>query len=118
VATFPALKTGAVAQYPTDRARRFSTVVYEFVDGREQRFGEYGTALRRWSIRLELLDEHELFELERFFAEQGGAAGSFTFTDPWDQTVYSDCSFEGDDIELVFAGIGNSKTQVIVKENR
>jgi hypothetical protein len=117
MAAFPALKTGAVAQYPSERALQFSTVVHAFVDGSEQRWGEYGSGLRRWLIRLELLDEAELFGLERFFIEQGGAAGSFSFTDPWDGTEYLDCSFEGDEIDLVFEGQGNGKSTLIVKEN-
>lgn len=118
MAAFPELKTGAVAQYPAERALLFSTVVHEFVDGSEQRFGDYGTALRRWLIRLELLDETELFRLEKFFIEQGGAAGSFSFLDPWDETEYPDCSFEGDGIDVVFEAPGNGKTSLILKENR
>jgi len=118
VAAFPALKTGAVAQYPSERALQHSTVVHEFLDGSEQRFREFGAPLRRWLIRLEFLDEGELFRLERFFLEQGGVAGSFSFTDPWDATVYPNCSFEGDDMDLVFEGQGNGKVSLIVKENR
>lgn len=118
MAAFPALKTGAVAQYPSERSRRFSTSVYEFVDGREQRFAQYGASLHRWLVRLDQLDEAELFGLEQFFVEQGGAAGSFEFTDPWDATVYPDCSVESDDIELVFAGLGSGQAALVVKENR
>lgn len=118
MAAFPVLKTGAIAQYPAARARRYSTVVHEFVDGSEQRHGEFGAALRRWVIRLDLLDEAELFRLEEFFLERGGAAESFSFTDPWDGTEYPDCSFEGDEMELVFAEVGSGQAQVVVKENR
>ena len=96
MASFPALKTGAVAQYPSDRARRFSTQVLRFLDGSEQRFPGFGAPLKRWLIRLELLDEAELAGLEDFFVEQGGQAGTFAFTDPWDGTVYANCSFESD----------------------
>ncbi len=118
MATFPALKTGSVAQYPSERSKRFSTVVYEFVDGREQRFPQYSAPLRRWLVQLELLDEIELFRLERFFVEQAGAEGHFSFVDPWDGTEYPNCSFESDEIELVFAGHGDGRTTVVVKENR
>jgi hypothetical protein len=118
VAAFPALKTGSVAQYPSERALQYLTVVHEFVDGSEQRSGEFGLPLRKWLIRLELLDEGELFRLEQFFIEQGGATGSFSFTDPWDEAEYLDCSFEGDEIDLVFQGHGEGKTLLIVKENR
>jgi hypothetical protein len=57
MATFPALRTGAVAQYPSERHMRFSTRVLEFVDGQEQRFREFSRGLRRWVIHLDLLDD-------------------------------------------------------------
>ena len=60
MANFPALKTGAVAQYPSDRTRRYSTQVLRFLDGSEQRFAGFGAPLKRWLIRLELLDDTEL----------------------------------------------------------
>ncbi|MEO8100787.1 MAG: DUF2460 domain-containing protein [Acidobacteriota bacterium] len=117
MAVFPTLKSGAVAQYPAERSRRFATVVCEFVGGGEQRFPQFKRALKRWEIRLELLDEEELFHLETFLVEQAGATGSFSFADPWDDTVYLDCSFEGDQMGLEFAGNGNGKASVIVREN-
>jgi len=118
MATFPALKTGAVAQYPSDRAREFSTVVHEFVDGSEQRSPLFGAPLRRWMIRLDLLDEVEMFRLEQFFEQQRGAAGEFGFTDPWDGSVYPRCSFEGGAVELNFRGPGQGTLELIVKEKR
>ena len=118
MASFPALKTGVVAQYGSDRERRFATQVFRFLDGREQRFAAYGAPLRRWVIRLELLDEAELAGLERFFEDQGGRAGSFSFTDPWDGVVYANCSFDSDRVELEYLGEARGKTVVVVRENR
>lgn len=118
MANFPALKTGAIAQYPSDRQRSFSTQVMRFVDGSEQRFPGYGTPLRRWTIRLDLLDEAELTNLEQFFESEGGRAGSFSFTDPFDGAVYANCSFDGDELALNFAGPQEGKATVVVKENR
>jgi hypothetical protein len=118
MANFPALKTGAVAQYGSDRSRIFSTQVLRFVDGSEQRFPGYGTSLLQWVIRLDLLDESELENLELFFEAEGGRAGIFSFTDPWDGTVYASCSFSSDDLALQFQEIARGKAQVVVKENR
>jgi len=118
VATFPSLKTGAVAQYPSDRQQNFSTQVFRFLDGSEQRFPAYGATLRQWVIRLDLLDELELENLEQFFEDEGGRAGTFSFTDPWDGTVYASCSFGSDDLALQFEDMARGKTQVTVKENR
>lgn len=118
MANFPALKTGAVAQYPAELTPQFSTQVFRFLDGSEQRFPGYGAALRQWSIRLDLLDEAELSNLQAFFLSEQGRAGSFTFTDPWDGTVYSNCSFGSDTLALQFQGPQDGATQVVVKENR
>ncbi len=118
MASFPALKTGAVAQYGSDRSRGFSTQVLRFLDGSEQRFPGYGAPLLRWVIRLELLDESELENLELFFEDLGGRAGTFSFTDPWDGTVYPSCSLGGDDLTLEFQEVARGATQVVVKENR
>lgn len=118
MANFPALKTGAVAQYGSDRSRQFSTQVLRFIDGSEQRFPGYGAPLLQWVIRLDLLDESELENLEQFFEDEGGRAGNFSFTDPWDGTVYANCSFGSDDLALQFEDVARGKTQVTVKENR
>ncbi len=118
MANFPALKTGAVAQYGSDRSRQFSTQVLRFVDGSEQRFPGYGAPLLQWVIRLDLLDESELENLEVFFEDEGGRAGNFSFTDPLDGTVYPSCSLASDDLVLQFEEIARGKTQIIVKENR
>ena len=118
MATFPALKTGAVAQYGSSRTRGFSTQVFRFLDGREQRFQNYGAPLRRWTIRLSLLDEAELTALESFFKSQGGRAESFAFPDPWDGTVYANCSFDNDQLVTQYDGQSAGMTSVTVKENR
>jgi phage-related protein len=118
MATFPTLKTGVVAQYPSDRSRQFSTQVFRFLDGSEQRFPGYGTPLRHWMIRLDLLDEAELVNLEQFFEDEGGRAGTFSFTDPFDGNVYPNCSFETDELAVEYGGPQRGKTTVTVKENR
>lgn len=118
MANFPTLKTGAIAQYGSDRGRRFSTTVLRFVDGSEQRFAGYGVQLRRWTIRLDDLDERELETLRVFFAEQNGRTGTFAFTDPWDGVVHASCSFDSDELTLEYRDVARGKTSVIVKENR
>ena len=118
MASFPLLKTGVVAQYPTDRRRNFPTQVIRFLDGSEQRFAGYGTPLRSWTIHYERLDESELAAVESFFEEQGGRAGMFSFTDPFDGTVYPSCSFANDRLEVEFAGPQDGRMQLVIRENR
>jgi phage-related protein len=118
VASFPPLKTGAVAQYPADRTPQFSTQAYRFVDGSEQRFPGYPEVLQQWTIRLGSLDEAELETLREFFLSQEGRAGSFSFADPWTGTVFPNCSFASDTLSLTFQGPQDGVTEVVVKENR
>ena len=118
MASFPILKTGVVAQYPFGRTRQFSTNVCRFLDGSEQRFLVYGTQLRKWAIRLELLDESELAEIYSFFVAQSGRANAFTFTDPWDGTVYPNCSFDSDSLSVEFGDKLLGRTAVTIRENR
>jgi hypothetical protein len=112
------LKTGAIAQYPAGRERDFSTQIFRFLDGSEQRFPGYGPPLREWTIQLNLLDESELVNLEQFFENQGGRAGSFSFVDPFDGTTYPNCSFGSDTLALGYSTFGGGETTVMVKENR
>src|SRR5665811_1030094 len=102
MSAFPLLKTGAVLQYPASQSSGHSTCVLRFVDGSEQRFREQARPLRKWTIRLELLDETEVATLEDFFQSQLGRLGDFAFTDPWDGTTYPSCSLEEDSITMTF----------------
>ena len=118
MASFPVLKSGAVAQYGSARTREFATQVFRFLDGSEQRVAQYGAVLRRWTIRLSLLDEAELAEMESFFKSQAGEAESFAFPDPWDGTVYPNCSFDHDQLATQNSGPARGTVTVTVKENR
>ncbi len=118
MAAFPKLSTGAVIQYPATRNLRFGNQVVRFVDGSEQRFRTAPSILRRWEIRLALLSDTELAELEHFFAANQGTFGTFTFTDPWDDKEYTNCSLEGGRIELRMRGERRGETSLVVRENR
>jgi phage-related protein len=115
---FPTLKTEAVMQYPAQKSINFSTAVVRFVDGSEQRFRQYQTALHRWVVKLDLLDETELQRLRAFFRTQSGASGSFAFTDPWDGTRYPHCSFEGDLMKDTLLDEAHGATSLSIREDR
>ena len=84
------------------------------MDGSEQRFRGYQTPLRRWAIRLDLLDQTELHILREFFLTQNGSAGSFSFTDPWDGTVYPNCSLDEDEMAEKLEDVEKGKTTLTV----
>jgi phage-related protein len=117
MATFPRLKTSAVAQYPARRTVAFRNQTVRFVDGAEQRYRDSAGALRQWEIRLERIDEGEAAALDEFFLTQQGAFGSFEFTDPWDGELYADCSFAIDEAEMESRGEMSGATKLIIQEN-
>ena len=114
----PSLKTGAVLQYPAQRATRFATQVVRFIDGSEQRFRDYTGPLHRWQVRLDLLDETEMHLVREFFRSEAGSAGTFNFTDPWDGTKYANCSFEQDDLAEEMLDEMKERVSIGIRENR
>jgi hypothetical protein len=118
MADFPKLKTNAVAQYPAAKTLRFQNQALRFVDGSEQRYRDSAGLLNRWEIRLADLDESEAAALEQFFAESQGRFGSFSFTDPWDGSLYPNCSLESDELELTSVAEMRANTKLTVVQNR
>jgi len=105
-------------QYPATRDFRFTNAVLRFMDGSQQVYRESRDALRRWLIRLDLLDEGEIAKLQTFFVAEQGRAGSFSFTDPWDEAEYEDCSLDQDSFEFELLGEMRARTSLIVRQNR
>ena len=118
MATFPQLKSGAVAQYPAGKTLRFQNQTLRFLDGTEQRYRDSAGVLHRWVISLDELDESEMAAVEQFFLDNQGRLGSFAFTDPWDGTQYANCSLAGDQLDLTSLAEMRGKTSVTVIENR
>lgn len=115
---FPVLKTGAVIQVPSSRTERFATSIIQFIDGSEQRFRAFPLPYHSWNITFDYLDDTEIHNIRLFFQQMNGAAGVFTFTDPWDGTVYTKCSFEASDLSEVATGPQRSGTKLTIRENR
>lgn len=115
---FPKLKTHAVAQYPATKTTQFRTETLRFVDGMEQRYREWPGALGRWTIHLEALDESEIAQIEAFVAANQGRNGTFSFTDPWDGAVHSNCSLGSDDLTLEWTAELRGRTTLTIVENR
>lgn len=118
MSAFPTLKTGAVLQYPAQRSNQFSTQVLRFLDGTEQRFRNYSSPLRRWVVKVDLLDEAELHSLREFFRTQSGAAETFSFTDPWDNTVYPTCNLQSDTMAETLTDKLTGMTSLVIRETR
>ncbi|MBV9085441.1 MAG: hypothetical protein JOZ62_22425 [Acidobacteriaceae bacterium] len=72
--------------------------------------------LRRWQIRLELLNEAEIAELEQFFAEQQGDYGAFAFPDPFSGAPVPNCRFAAPQFVSEYTGVDESSTVIWVIE--
>ena len=118
MATFPPLKTGAVAQYPATKAVRYQNQVLRFVDGNEQRYRDSAGPLNQWIIQLDKLDETELASLEDFFLSNQGSFANFTFVDPWDGTSHPNCSIGSDHLQLSSVAELQNTTSLTVTESR
>jgi hypothetical protein len=114
MSAFPTLRTGAVAQYPLDRTVRFRTQSVQFMDGSRQRFRLYRAGLRRWKIRLALLDERELAAVTAFLEQQGSSV--FPFTDPVTGDLVSSCIISGGSFDAGSAGEMNANASVEIEE--
>lgn len=114
MASFPVLKTGAVAQYPLDYGVRFQTQSVRFMDGSRQRFRLYGTGLRRWTLKLDLLGGDEMAAVIAFVEQQGNAP--FAFTDPATGAVASNCVISGEQLDATMNGEMRGQTTVVIEE--
>jgi hypothetical protein len=114
MATFPILKTGALAQYPLARGVRYSTQAVQFMDGSRQRFRLYGNGLRRWTVRLDQLDETELGAVIAFVEQQVGA--NFTFTDPATGDNVANCAISGEQFTAGMTREINGQATLLIEE--
>lgn len=117
MAAFPQLRTGAICQFPLGRNTQFRTEVIQFGDGSEQRYRDFKNGLQEWVVGLNLLTEGELATIESFYWANGGAAGTFAFTDPFDGVLHPVCEFDAS-VRLVFESPGRGATQIVLRERR
>src|SRR5580700_3249140 len=114
MATFPTLKTGAIAQYPLPVSTRFATQTVQFLNGTQQTFKLYPGCLRRWSLQLDALDEQELDLFVSFVEAQGGAP--FSFTDPVSGQSINNCIISGDQAGAGMTQEIDGQAQFVIEE--
>ncbi len=114
--TFPTLSTGAVTQYSLPVFLEQSTQVIRFLDGSDQRFSRQGRIFRRWEIRLDLLNEAELQQLELFFDAQQGQYSPFIFPDPIGGSAVPNCRIGNSELITEYLGVNAGSTSLWVIE--
>ena len=116
MATFPLLSSGAVTQYPASFTDGQAVQVIRFLDGSDQRYPTQGRTFRSWQIRLDLLNETEIAQLEAFFTEQQGDFSPFIFPDPISGTNISNCRVAAPGLVTAYVGVDVSAASLIVSE--
>jgi hypothetical protein len=116
MANFPTLNTGAVAQYPTPLNTGQGAHVIRFLDGSDQRYVTQARMLRSWHIQLNLLNEAEIQQLERFFSEQEGDYSVFTFPDPFSGAAVPNCRFGSGGLLSEYVGVDAANAELWVIE--
>ncbi len=116
MATFPILKTGAVAQYPLSRVNSVSTQAVRFLDGSQQTYQLNGAGLRRWVLTLDLLDEAEVSAVIEF-AEQIGT-GTFAFSDPISGDTAEKCIISGGELDAALVDEMDGQIVLEIEEMR
>lgn len=114
MASFPLLKTGAAAQYPLDYGLRYLTQSVRFLDGSQQKFPLYGTGMRRWTLKLDLLGEDELASVIAFVEQQGSAP--FAFSDPATGAMVANCVISGEQLDVTLKDEMKGQTTIVIEE--
>ena len=116
MANFPLLSSGAVTQYPVGVTQGQNTQVIRFLDGSDQRYLMQGKSLRQWQIRLDLLNESEIQQIEAFFIDTQGDYSLFEFPDPFSGVYVPLCRLAAPGLATEYAGFENSAASFWVIE--
>lgn len=96
MASFPALRSGAVTMYGAQRDTRFGTGVVQFCDDTEQRWRQH-RALAGFTLELRNVDGYDLANVLEFFRSMKGR-----WDTTWDLTLggstFANLAFDDDDI--------------------
>lgn len=112
---FPRLKTGVKGQHPITCEIVADTRVFRFLDGQTQRFPARKPR-RRWTVRLDLLDEEEAWLIEQFARQHFVTAEPFRFVDPRTGREHAPCHLAGNEVGVVADGPMKRRCSLVVVE--
>lgn len=112
---FPKLRTGVTGQHPLASELLAETRVFTFLDGRQQRFPARKPR-RKWTVRLDLLDEEEAWAVEEFARRHFETAEPFRFTDPRTGIEHSPCHLAGKGFDGAADGPMRRRCTLVVVE--
>jgi hypothetical protein len=115
-AAFPVFDVGLSAQLPLQQIRRLLSAVVDQPSGIRYAWAWYGEglvgfpdgALEAWELTL-LLSDVNLVTLETFFRAMEGRMWTFSFIDPESESVYPNCRFGSDVLQIQHAGVNDNR---------
>jgi hypothetical protein len=113
---FPKLSTGAVTQYPLPLGIRQGAQIIRFVDGSDQRFLAEGRQYRSWQLKLDLLNESELQQIDAFFDAHSGNYSTFTFPDPITGANVPNCRLQDSTLITEYVAVGSGSASLWILE--
>lgn len=116
MASFPLLTSGAVTQYPAVFTTGQTVNVIRFLDGSDQRYLGQGRSFRQWQIRLDLLNDSEIAQLESFFDSQQGDYAEFVFPDPISGANVPNCRLASPAFASAYTGVDIGSAALVVIE--
>ena len=75
--------------YIFEEQSRFQTLISQFENGAEQRRAKWSSGQKIWSLNFKNKTQDEFETVIAFFESKQGAYGSFTWTNPNDDTEYT-----------------------------
>lgn len=117
MANFPALKTGAAAQYGCERQVGQRAAVQRFLDGTTRRFAA-ARRKRSWRLRLSGLSAQEAERFGSFIAAHMESQDRFTFHDPWDGTDYGECVVAEGGYRVTAEGEHGYRLEVLIEQRQ
>lgn len=120
--SYPTLSFGTVAERPFVQSSCFYTGVNDNPYGPRFAWKWYGggltnfptTYLRKWQLSYPLLSTADITTLETFFIGQQGKLGSFSFTDPLDNTTYTHVRFDQDTFSVRYLTLNQNSTNIVL----
>jgi Conserved hypothetical protein 2217 (DUF2460) len=116
MATFPALSSGSTVQYPLQTNAARTTQVIRFLDGTDQRCIVRARPMRWWVVKITLLNDSELAQMEEFFVTQQGNFGRFDFTDPSSGEIVPNCRLVSPELVSLYQGADQGSMELTVME--
>jgi hypothetical protein len=117
VANFPTFTGGVRTQLPASYLSRFLVDRNDQATGKRYAYYRKSTSLLGWELSFPVITDSELATLEAFFVARKGRLETFTLTDPYDETVYTDCRFGMDALQVEHLGPNHHKVKVVIVQH-